>query len=129
MSKQITCLNGCCAYSQTGDPGGGPGWNHWPVGCYVYFCPHDGTRLNADGTANAGSAAWRDHEAMGFLRATGDRADVRCIDIWSRDGGWVSSVEDTDDNELAFAEEDDPADAILAAKAALEVSADETDQG
>jgi hypothetical protein len=85
----------------------------------VYGCPVCLTRLNSDGTADPGSVAWRDHEAMDYQRRHKltvyylPGLDEWCVDS---DPYLLGSV----GSSLATGHKD-PAAAILAAKAALEV--------
>lgn len=76
------------------------------------FCSRCGTRLNADGTADPGSVAWADHEAMEVLRA----CDVDTVHtVYEDSGRWFCAAGlDT------RVEADDPAEAVRLAKAALE---------
>ena len=127
MSDVKRCPSGCCTWE--------PEVNKWfynhryEASVPVKFCPHDGSRLNEGGTADPGSVAWAYHEAMEAARKMLGEDDIDSVKLsgWTRDGVtfWWCDVEDELMQERAMERAADPAAAILAAKAALEVAPDE----
>ena len=125
MATEPTCSNGCCRYHRTEFRS--PWWEHDASGEGVNFCPRDGTRLNADGTADPGSVAWANREALEAARKMVAIEGIASVKVsgWhtADETFWWCDVEDYVMQDVATERADDPAAAILAAKKVLDANA------